>query len=319
MADLPPARLRLYKPPFYSTGVDCFGPFTVKIGRRMEKRWGIIFKCMTTRCIHLDLLENLDADAFLMALRRFVARRGKPKELLCDNGTNFVGGARELHEAFETLAPQLKEQLAEQQIAFCFNPPSAPHFGGAWEREVRSVKTALKVVLKEQTLPETVFRTVLVEVEGILNAKPLGYVSTAVADPDPITPSILLMGRYDASLPQVMYDQSDLLGKRRWRHSQVLVDHFWSRFISHYLPSLQERQKWLRDGKCLTPNQVVLIVDPQLPRASWPVGKVTTTYPGADGRIRTAAVKVKDRTYIRPVARLVALPKFEDEEDDLTG
>ncbi|XP_058508983.1 uncharacterized protein LOC131475122 [Solea solea] len=312
MADLPPARLRLYKPPFYSTGVDCFGPFTVKIGRRTEKRWGIVFKCMTTRCVHLDLLESLDTDAFLMSLRRFISRRGKPFELLSDNGTNFTGGARELRVAFEAMVPQLKEQLAEQQIEFCFNPPSAPHFGGAWEREVRSVKTALKVVLKEQSVPETVLRTVLVEVEGILNAKPLGYVSSDVADPDPITPSILLMGRYDASLPQVVYDPSNTLGNRRWRHSQVLVDHFWSRFISHYLPSLQERQKWLKDGKQLEPNQVVLIVDPQLPRALWPVGKVTATYPGADGRIRTAAIKVKDRTYVRPVARLVQLPKLED-------
>lgn len=124
MADLPPARLRLFKPPFFSTGVDCFGPFTVKIGRRTEKRWGIIFKCMTTCCVHLDLLESLDSDAFLMRLRRVIARRGKPFELLSDNGTNFVGGARELHEAFEVMAPHLRDQLAEQQIEF--NPPSAP-------------------------------------------------------------------------------------------------------------------------------------------------------------------------------------------------
>lgn len=316
MADLPPARLRLYKPPFYSTGVDCFGPFTVKIGRRTEKRWGIVFKCMTTRCVHLDLLENLDSDAFLMCLRRFIARRGKPFELLSDNGTNFVGRARELREAFEAMAPHLREQLAEQQSEFHFNPPSAPHFGGAWEREVRSVKTALKVVLKEQSVPEAVLRTVLVEVEGILNAKPLGYVSSDVADPDPITPSIPLMGRSDASLPHAVYDSSNTLGNRRWRHSQVLVDHFWSGFIRHYLPRLQERQKWQKDGKQLEPDQVVLIVDPQLPRPLWPVGKVTATYPGADGRIWTAAIKVKDRTYVRTVARLVQLPKLEDAAED---
>ncbi|KAL1251844.1 hypothetical protein QQF64_019640 [Cirrhinus molitorella] len=65
MADLPPTRLRLYRPPFYSTGMDCFGPFRVKIGRRTEKRWGIVFKCLTTRCLHLDVLESLDTDAFL--------------------------------------------------------------------------------------------------------------------------------------------------------------------------------------------------------------------------------------------------------------
>lgn len=117
-------------------------------------------------------------------------------------------------------------------------------------------------------MPEAVLRTVLVEMEGILNAKPPGYVSSDIADPDPITPSILLVGRYDASLPQAVYDPSNTLGNRRWWHSQVLVDHFWSRFISHYLPGLQERQKWRKDGKHLEPNQVVLIVDPQLPRAS---------------------------------------------------
>lgn len=315
MADLPPSRLRIYKPPFYSTGVDCFGPFTVKIGRRTEKRWGIVYKCLTTRCVHLDLLEHLDTDAFLLSLRRFIARRGTPFELLCDNGTNFVGGERELREAFNAMAPQLQEQLAKQKISFQFNPPSAPHFGGAWEREVRSVKTALRVVLKEQSVPEPVLQTVLIEVEGILNAKPLGYVSADAADPDPITPNVLLMGRRDSSLPQALYDSSRILGTRRWRHSQVLADNFWSTFIRRYLPTLQGRPKWRTDGDQLTADQVVLIVDPQLPRALWPVGRVTETYPGADGRIRTASVKVKDKTYVRPVARLIRLPKISDSEE----
>ncbi|XP_073731871.1 uncharacterized protein [Misgurnus anguillicaudatus] len=314
MADLPPARLRLYKPPFYSTGMDCFGPFTVKIGRRNEKRWGIVFKCLTTRCLHLDLLESIDTDAFLMSLRRFIARRGKPFELLSDNGTNFVGGDTEMRTAYEAMTPDLKQQLAEQQISFRFNPPSAPHFGGAWEREVKSVKQALKVVLKDQTVSETVLRTILTEAEGILNAKPLGYTSSDVADPDPITPNILLMGRHDSSLPQVLYDSSNLLGTRRWKHSQVLVDHFWARFIRYYLPNLQERQKWRKEGGEISVDQVVLIVDPQLPRACWPVGRVTKTFPGLDGRIRTVEVQVHNRTYVRPVSRIVSLPKLNEDD-----
>ncbi|XP_023253587.1 uncharacterized protein LOC111648064 [Seriola lalandi dorsalis] len=315
MADLPLSKLRIYKPPFYSTGVDCFGPFIVKIGRRTEKRWGIVYKCLTTRCVHLDLLESLDTDAFLLSLRRFIGRRGTPFELLCDNGTNFVGGERELREAFEAMVPELQDQLAKQKISFQFNPPSAPHFGGAWEREVRSVKTALRVILREQSVPEPVLQTVLIEVEGILNAKPLGYVSADAADPDPITPHVLLMGRRDSSLPQALYDSSGVLGTRRWKHSQVLADNFWSTFIRRYLPSLQGRSKWQTDGQQLAVDQVVLIVDPQLPRALWPVGKVVETYPGADGRIRTATVKIKDRTYVRPVARLIQLPKISDTED----
>ncbi|XP_073764218.1 uncharacterized protein [Danio rerio] len=316
MADLPSSRLQLYKPPFYSTGVDCFGPFTVKVGRRQEKRWGVLYKCMTTRCVHLDLLEQLDTDAFLLSLRRFIARRGKPMELLCDNGTNFVGGDRELRETFNAMAPKLQEQLAEQRIRFRFNPPSAPHFGGTWEREVKSVKSALRVILREQSVPEAVLQTLLVEVEGILNSKPLGYISSDVADLDPVTPNLLLMGRRDASLPQVLYDSNNLLGRRRWRHSQVLADNFWTAFIRHHLPSLQDRQRWRKDGKELTMGQVVLIVDPQLPRALWPVGTVSETLPGADGKIRTVRVKVKEKTYTRPVVRLIPLPHLEDNVPD---
>lgn len=78
----------------------------------------------------------MDADSFLMSLRRFIARRGKPFELLSDQGTNFKGGSKELHEAFKAMEPALREQLAAEQIRFRFNPPNAPHFGGSWEREV---------------------------------------------------------------------------------------------------------------------------------------------------------------------------------------
>ncbi len=172
MADLPPARLRLYRPAFYSTGVDCFGPFTIKVGRRTEKRWGIIFKCMTTRGVYIDLLPKIDTDSFLMALRRFVARRGTPHELYSDQGTNFKGGERELSEAFTAMQPTLQNQLARQKIQFKFNPPGAPHFGGLWEREIRSLKSALNVILGAQHVAEEVLSTVLTEIEGILNSNP---------------------------------------------------------------------------------------------------------------------------------------------------
>ena len=141
MADLPPARPRIFKPAFYSTGVDCFGPYVIKIGRWNEKRWGILFNFMTTRAVHFDLLTRIDTDAFLLALRRFIARRGRPHEILCDQSTNFRGGERELQQSFEALHPKLQNQLAGQQIRFSFNPPGSPHFGGCWEREIRSLKT----------------------------------------------------------------------------------------------------------------------------------------------------------------------------------
>ncbi|XP_069366373.1 uncharacterized protein [Paralichthys olivaceus] len=225
MADLPPARLRLSKPPFWSTGMDCFGPFTVKIGRRTEKRWGILFKCLTTRCVHLELLNSMDADTFLMAFRRFVSRRGKPFELLSDCGTNFRAGESELRNAFQAMASDLRQKLAHTQAIYC---------------------------------------------------------------------------------------SSELLGRRTWRHSQILADRFWTTFIHYYLPTLQTRQKWKSDKDNLDLGQVVLIVDPQYPRASWPVGRITEVYPGQDGKVRSAKVRMQGREYVRPVARLIPLPGITD-------
>ncbi len=299
MVDLPSPRLRLFKPAFHSTGMDCFGPFLVKVRRRTEKRWGLLFKCMTTRAVHLEILTSMDRDAFLMALRRFIARRGKPAELYSDQGTNFRGGETELKEAFHQLSQDLQQQLAKQQISFHFNPPFAPHFGGVWERKIRSVKAALYTTLGSETVTGEVLQTVLIEIEDILISKPLGYVSADIADLDPITPNCLLMGRPDGSLPQVIYPVSELLGRRRWRHSQVLTDRFWTAFINHYLPGLQTRGKWHNPSADIKPGTVVILVDPQMPR------------------VRTAEIQIKNRVYTRPIARLVVLPEIPDETDDI--
>ncbi len=295
MADLPPARLRLHKPPFYSTGMDCFGPFQIKIGRRNEKRWGIIFKCLTTRSVHLDLLTSVDTDSFLMALRRFVARRGTPFELISDQGTNFRGGERELQKPFHPSALSYTK-LAKQKISFRFNPSNSPHFGGAWEREIRSVKNALRTTIGSQVVTEEVLLTVLIEVEGILNSKPLGYTSSNAADIDPVTPNYLLMGRPDNSLPPVVYPATEIMGRRRWRQSQVLADQFWSSFIRNYLPTLQSRSKWNSEVGNLSSGDIVMLVDHQVPRALWLVGKVMKTFLV----LRAGSEPLRSKSMIRP-------------------
>lgn len=136
---------------------------------------------------HLKLIENLDTDDdYLMALRRFITRRGIPSEIISDQGTNFKWGCSELHPAFDNMVPELQEKLKEHQITFHFNSPGAPHFGGLWEREIHSVRQALR--LGNQSVPEPVLQTVLVEVREGLNSKSLGYVSSDVAEIDPVIP-----------------------------------------------------------------------------------------------------------------------------------
>lgn len=251
-----------------------------------------------------------------MSLRRFIARRGSPVELISDQGTNFRGGEWELCEAFQSMSPDPQQRLAPRKIAFHFNLPAAPHFGGLWEREIRSIKMALSATIGAQTVSEEVLRTVLIEVEKILNSKPLGYVSSNVADPDPVTPNLLLMGRLDNFLAAVIYPKEEGLSRRRWRHSQVLADHFWSSFIRHYLPNLQVRQKWHRTFPNITKGTVVMIMDPQQPRAHWPIGRVVQLHPSQDSQVRSVDVEIQGKVYTRPVARLVALPPIPEDDKE---
>lgn len=119
-------RLWLLKPPFFSTDFDFFGPYTVTIGRCSEKRWGVIFECLTTRCVHLDLLNSIDTDAFLLALRGFIARQGTPFEIISDQGTNFRGAERELRWSHSCRRdwPRNKFRFIHQQLPTSVVPGS---------------------------------------------------------------------------------------------------------------------------------------------------------------------------------------------------
>jgi len=90
MADLPDSRLGYQQPPFANTGVDYFAPILVRHGRKTEKCYGVLFTCLTTRVVHLEIAHSLDTDSCLTAVRRMMARRGRPANIWSDNGTNFV-------------------------------------------------------------------------------------------------------------------------------------------------------------------------------------------------------------------------------------
>ena len=109
MSNLPKACLAINQPPFTNTGIDYFGPLTVKQGRRTRstdgtsKRYGAIYTCLSTRAVHIELVGNLLTANFILALRRFISRRGHPKNIFSDNGTSFTGTQRELAKSLKSL------------------------------------------------------------------------------------------------------------------------------------------------------------------------------------------------------------------------
>ena len=134
MESLPSDRLQV-APAFSKVGVDFFGPLRVKHLRKQEKRYGCLFTCLVTRAVHLEVAFSLSTDSFIMCLRRFIARRGKPTVIYTNNGTNFVGANRELRECIDDWnQDMIGRVLSQEGIQWVLNPPAAPHMGGVWER-----------------------------------------------------------------------------------------------------------------------------------------------------------------------------------------
>lgn len=202
MAPLPPFCTTAYQPCFTHTGVDYFGPLNVKRGRAGVKRWGVIFTCLNSRAVHLELATSLESDCFVNVLRRFMNRRGPPKCIYSDNGTNFVGAEREIREAIEGWnQKQISDELLQKGCQWAFQPPKASHASGVWERLIRSTRTAIKAILGESLVNEEVLTIILTEVEAILNSRPLCAASDDPNDCEPLTPNHLLLQRAVRVIP----------------------------------------------------------------------------------------------------------------------
>ena len=184
------------------------------------------------------------------------------------------------------------------------HPPSAPHFGGVWERVVQSAKRALKIILQDQTVTDEVVSTVLSEVTSILNGRILTSVSADQQDPEPLTPNHFLLVRPHPHVPPDTEDSFHSISRRRWIQAQYLINQFWKRWVREYVPALMERQKWLTHTRDMQVGDEVLVVDNNLRRGEWLVGSVTRVYQRENDAVRFADVQTKSGNYTRPVAKL---------------
>lgn len=308
MADLPADRLYPDLPPFSHVGIDYFGPIEVKRGRAQVKRWEVIFTCLVSRAIHLEMANFLTTDSCINAIRRFICRRGSVVSIRTDCGTNFIGAQRELQEALKALNHQkIQNTFLTEGIKWIFNPPFGAHYGGVWERLIKLVKKILTSVLKQQTLDDETLSTALCEVEAILNDRPITTVSSHPNDLEPLTPNHLLQLKAKTTMPPGVFEKHDQDSRKRWRQTQYLADLFWRRWTKEYLPLMQERSKWNSIRRNLSPGDLVIIIDNTAPRNSWMMGRVMKTFPDDKGFVRSVLVKTRTSLIQRPIDKLCLL------------
>ena len=316
MSDLPSDRGST-GPPFTYSAVDLFGPFLVKQGRKEVKHYGVLFTCMSSRAIHIETTKSLETDSFLQAMQRFIARRGSVKQIRCDNGTNFVGAQRELKRAIQEMkCDVIKQMLMKRSIQWVFNPPSASHFGGVWERQIRTVRKVLGPMMQEfgSQMDGESFRTLLCEVEAIVNSRPLAAVSSDPNDLTPLTPAQILTMKTNVEVPPLgEFQRADIYSKKRWRRMQYLANIFWSRWKREYLLTLQQRQKWKEPKRNMKVNDLVIMKDDSVPRNMWPMGRITKTDCDKYGTVRSVTVKTSNSELKRPIHQLVLLMPAEEQ------
>jgi hypothetical protein len=326
MSDIPAIRTEELGP-FVHTGMDCFGPFQVKNGRRYCKAYGVIFTCLSSRAVHLELLDDLSADSFINALRCLIAIRGQVTTLVSDQGTNFKGAQHELKAALDEMDDnKLKAFLSNQMIDFKYNAPTASHAGGVWERLVRIIRSILVTLLSKLIHPpdSATLRVFLYEAMAIINGRPL--TQHTLHDPmslKPLTPNdILLMKTTVLVPPPGKFDED--YPRKRWRYVQTLTNQFWKRWRQQYVQDLQMRQKWHTSKRNLRPGDIVLVKDENQFRGNWVIGRVEKVTPGDDGLVRKVYLalpsliddegkRIGAVQYIeRPIQKLILLVEADD-------
>ena len=283
-------------PPFHCVGIDCAGPFFVKMGgkgRALQKRWIALYTCAQYRAVHLEMLYGMDCSSFLNSFTRFVSRRPRPKIVVTDNGGNFIKANKELRCLLENIDID-RCKIEYPSIEWKLNPPYSPNHGGFFERLIGSCKRSLSAVIQRGTLTDEEFNTALVTVESMLNNRPISRVQNSPNDLEALTPNHFLANCTLLDLAPIPEDQS-WPPNQRWHFLQGLSDKIWRRFIVEVVPHLNKYTKWPRKVKDYKVGDIVLVLQDE--RGIWPLGRVEKVYPSEkDGHIRILDIKYLGKT-----------------------
>ncbi|GFX32615.1 integrase catalytic domain-containing protein [Trichonephila clavipes] len=288
MGNLPSERVTP-SAPFLNSGVDFCGPFQIKFKNQRKgifsKVYVAIFVCLATKAIHLEAVTDLTTEAFIAALKRLCARRGRISTLMSDNATNFKGAAAELNRFIKLICNKnetLANYFASEAIQWKFIPPRSPNFGGLWEAGVKSFKHHLYRTSVNSKITFEEFETIIIQIEGILNSRPLVPLSDNINEYEVLTPGHLIIGRPISAIPEpAILDISDNR-LSRWQYTTKCVQTLWKRWKNDYLNHLQQRNKWQFEKNNVAVGCLVLLKQNDLPPCKWAMARILEVIYGTD-------------------------------------
>lgn len=300
MGDLPSYRLATYTPNFTYCIVDVCGPFFTSVGRRTEKRWLFVNSCLTSRSTHIEILYSMSAQSCLMALQNSINLRGAPKRIISDNGSNFLGASNILREMQSKWNKILMEKnIIMSPIEWDFNPAKASHMNGSVERVIGLVKSTLKefhhILDKRMLVPnDEVFRTMICEIIGMVNNRPLTMLPLEKGENEFLTPNHFLMLRSNFQISTSNTDEY-LTGKvKQWVEIKELINQLWDHFNTAYIKEIQEREKWIDFKTPLKTGDIVILADPTITNL-WRLGVIIEATTGSMDQVRKLKIRLGKR------------------------
>ena len=275
-----------------------------------------MFTCLSPRAVHLELVNDLTTQSFLLALTLFISRWDQPKEMRSDNARNFVGADNELQKMLKRWRGEEKQQLNDfsnkHGFKWTFSTPLASHHNGCVESMVKSVKLVLNKIVQRNLLSEEEYRTVFSIITNCINSRPLYPVSDDSMD-CPITCNDLL--RPTGALNNDPEFLNTIPTDPRTRHQLVktVANEWWDLWMANFAPNLQQRGKWFKPRENVAEGDIVLLIDKDRHRSQWCMGKVSEVYPGTDGKVRSVQVKAETGLYVRPITKLSLLLSKEEQ------
>ncbi|GFU95903.1 integrase catalytic domain-containing protein [Trichonephila clavipes] len=290
MGNLPSERVTPSEP-FLNSGMDFCGPFQIKFKNQRKgifsKVYVAIFVCLATKAIHLEAVTDLTTEAFIAALKRLCARRGRISTLMSDNATNFKGAAAELNRFIKLICNKnetLANYFASEAIQWKFIPPRSPNFGGLWEAGVKSFKHHLYRILVNSKITFEEFETIIIQIEGILNSRPLVPLSDNINEYEVLTSGHFIIGRPISAIPEpaILVISDNRLS--RWQYTTKCVQTLWKRWKNDYLNLLQQRNKWQFEKNNVAVGYLVLLKEKDLPPCKWAMARILEVIYGTDGK-----------------------------------
>lgn len=223
----------------------------------------------------------MTADRCLVAIGDFINMRGPAQHFYSDCGTNFVGAINKYDELLRAMSPHLAPQVATKfRIYWHFNPSRTPHWGGAWEILIRTLKNCLKAALKEcpRLYTPVTFRSALLEIANRMNSRPLTEIPLDTEDEKPLTPNDFLFGDRNPSWAVGVFTDKDECSKSKYRRTQHLANKIWSRWVKEFTPMMALMKKWRGETDPVAVGEVVLLAYPNEPRETWRRAVITETH-----------------------------------------